>query len=70
MSTDNESAAGQPQEPQPPVIHYLKYGKSGCRIAEEHGAPFMWPAGNIWSQLWKDVTCEECLKHKPADGGA
>ncbi len=53
------------------TVHHLKDGRTACPISAEHGAAsFNWPRGNTWSQLWKDVTCEECLKHKPADAGA
>lgn len=62
--------AGAPPQPETNEVHYLKYGKTPCPMAAEHGAPFNWPKGHTWSQLWKDVTCEECLKDKPAEGGA
>ena len=52
------------------VVHYLKDGKTACPLSgEKGGASFNWPRGHVWSQLWNDVTCEECLRHKPADEG-
>jgi hypothetical protein len=47
------------------VTHHLKDGKTDCPMSEKHGSPMTWPAGNSYSRRWKDVDCEECLKHKP-----
>ena len=62
-------SAGVPK-PITEAVHYYKHGNSACPISQEHGAPVEWPRGHVRSQLWRDVTCEECLKHKPEGDGS
>lgn len=41
--------------------HYLYGGLAACSIK---GLPGEWPEGNLWSSLWGDVTCLDCLQLK------
>lgn len=47
-------------------VHYFMHGKTGCGIFEGR-RPSTWVSGHLWAIYWKDVTCKECLRHKPRE---
>jgi hypothetical protein len=65
MSTKQSELGVRKIDPEEVITHHYEDGKSACPISEEHGSPLTWPAGNSYSSLWMDVTCEKCQEHKP-----